>query len=85
MLRWACELGTIDILLETAIMSQYLAAPRKGHLDKLLNIFSYFNANVSSPLSFEADRMDVDYSLFKDVDWSEFYPNVEEVVPLNVP
>ena len=39
MLRWACELGRIDILLKTAIMSQYLAAPRKGHLDKLFNIF----------------------------------------------
>ena len=39
MLRWTCELGRIDILIETALISQYLAAPRKGHLDKLFNIF----------------------------------------------
>ena len=39
MLRWVCELGRKDILLETAIMSQYFAPPRKGHLDKLFNIF----------------------------------------------
>ena len=82
MLRWACELDRIDILLETAIMFQYLAAPRKGHLDKLFNIFSYLRANLSFPLSFEAGRMNNDYTKFKVVDWSEFYMNAEEVIPL---
>ena len=55
MLRWACGLGRIDVLLETAIMSQYLAAPRKGHLDKMFNIFSYLRANLSFSLYFKAD------------------------------
>ena len=32
-LRWAVELGRIDILLETALLSQYLAMPREGHLE----------------------------------------------------
>jgi hypothetical protein len=85
MLRWACELGRIDILLETALMSQYLAAPRKGHLDKLFNIFSYLRDNLSFPLSFKPSRMSNDYSKFKEVDWSEFYPEAEEVIPLNAP
>ena len=33
MVCWTCELGRIDILhvFETALMSQHLAAPRKGH------------------------------------------------------
>ena len=65
-------------------MSQYLAAPRKGHLDKLFNIFSYLRANLSFLLSFKSGRMDNDYRKFKEVDWSEFYPNAEEVIPLNV-
>ena len=85
MLRWACELGRIDILLETALMSQYLAAPRQGHLEKLFNIFSYLRENLSFPLSFKPGRMSNDYSKFKEVDWSEFYPEAEEVIPLNVP
>jgi len=85
MLRWACELGRIDILLETALMSQYLAAPRKGHLGKLFNIFSYLRANLSFPLYFKPSIMSNDYSKFKEVDWSEFYPNAEEVIPLNTP
>ena len=37
MLRWVCEMGRIDVLLETALLPQYLATPRKGHLDKLFN------------------------------------------------
>ena len=85
MLRFACKLGRIDVLLETALMSQYLVAPRKGHLDKLFNIFSYLRANLSFPLSFKVGRMTNDYSNFKEVDWSEFYPNAEEIIPLNMP
>ena len=29
--------------------------------------------------------MTYDYSKFKEVYWSEFYPNAEEVIPLNMP
>ena len=41
MLRWLCELGRIDILHETALLSQYMASPRYGHLLQCLNIFKY--------------------------------------------
>eukprot|EP00978_Attheya_sp_CCMP212_P023693 scaffold73044_cov34-Attheya_sp.AAC.1 len=30
-LRWAVELGRIDIALEVSILSSYVCAPRKGH------------------------------------------------------
>ena len=85
MLRWACKLGRIDLLLETALMSQYLTAIRKGHLDKLLNIFSYLRANLSFLLSFKSGLMSNDYTKFKEDDWSKFYPEAEEVIPLNAP
>jgi len=39
MLRWMCELGRIDILCETSILSQYLARPRIGHLAQAISIF----------------------------------------------
>ena len=29
--------------------------------------------------------MNNDYTKFKEVDWSEFYPNAEEVITLNTP
>ena len=40
-LRWACELGRLDVLLETSLLSQYMVAPRMGHLKQAVNVFSY--------------------------------------------
>ena len=31
-LRWACEIGRVDILLETSLLSTHLASPCIGHL-----------------------------------------------------
>ena len=41
MLRWAVEIGRVDILLETALMSKHMAMPRQGHLEQLLHIYGY--------------------------------------------
>jgi hypothetical protein len=38
-LRWAVELGRVDILLETALMSTHMAMPREGHLQQLYRVF----------------------------------------------
>ena len=32
-LRWAVELGRVDILTEVSLLSQYLCQPREGHLE----------------------------------------------------
>ena len=39
MLHWAVELGRVDVLLETALMSTHLTLPRRGHLERLYHIF----------------------------------------------
>jgi hypothetical protein len=40
-LRWAIELGTVDILLETSLMSTYLTMPRSGHLEHVYRMFGF--------------------------------------------
>ena len=45
-LRWAVELGRIDIQVEVANMSQYQASPREGHLEALYLIFHYLSKNL---------------------------------------
>ena len=40
-LRWAAELGCVDILLETAMLSTYMALPRKGHMEQVYHVFEY--------------------------------------------
>ena len=36
-LRWAVEIGRLDILLEVTLLSQQLALPREGHLEQVLH------------------------------------------------
>ena len=38
-LRWAVEIGSIDILIEVSILSTHLALPREGHLEQVILIF----------------------------------------------
>lgn len=86
MLRWACELGRIDILLETALMSQYLAAPREGHLQMVIHIFSYLCYHVSFPIGFDPSDDDHDPTVkWFDGDWKEDYPDAEDLDPPNMP
>jgi hypothetical protein len=40
-LRWAVEIGRIDIYLEVSLLSQYQANPRLGHLEAIYHIFAY--------------------------------------------
>jgi hypothetical protein len=52
-LRWMVKIGRVDILHEVAIMSQYLAMPRQGHLDMVYGIFSYLMKHEHSRLVFD--------------------------------
>jgi hypothetical protein len=45
-LCWAVEVGRIDIHLPVALMAQYLAQPRIGHLVQIYHIFAYIQAHL---------------------------------------
>ena len=55
-LRWAVELGRIDIATEVSILSSYCAAPRKGHLAALFHIFGYLKSHSVSRIVFNSRR-----------------------------
>jgi hypothetical protein len=85
-LRWAVELGRIDIALETALMSQYSASPREGHLEAVYHVFAYLARHTTSKIVFDARTPLVDESCFThDVDWKPFYGTVEEQKPYDAP
>ena len=52
-LRWMCELGRLDILVNVAMLSRYLAAPREGHLEQVFHIFGYLKSHGRSALVFD--------------------------------
>jgi hypothetical protein len=85
-LRWAIELGRIDIALETALMSQYSASPREGHLEAVYHIFAYLARHPNGRIVFDATSPLIDEDCFQhDVDWKPFYGDVQEEEPVDMP
>jgi hypothetical protein len=84
-LRWACELGRLDILLEVALLASHSCMPREGHLDAVYRIFGYLKYHERSTLVFDHTRPRYDCSRFRQVDWKDFYGDVQEAIPPNMP
>jgi hypothetical protein len=85
-LRWAVELGRIDIAVETAIMSQYSASPREGHIEAVYHIFAYLAVHPYGKIVFDPTSPILDEECFQhDVDWKPFYGDVQEEEPNDMP
>ena len=63
-LQWAAKLGRVDILLETAMLSTYMALPRKGHLEQVYHVFGYLKTHSKRRLFFDPRRPDIDERAF---------------------
>jgi hypothetical protein len=84
-LRWAVELGRIDIHLSIALLAQYLVQPRVGHLDQIFHVFAYLKAHIRSRIILDDSKPLVDETQFVKVDWTSFYPDAAEAIPPNAP
>ena len=85
-LRWAIELGRVDILHEVSIMSQYQANPREGHLEALYLIVHFLSNNPMKRIVFDPSTpLTNEEDFFGDADWTEFYGDIEEEDPPNMP
>ena len=82
-LRWAVELGRIDICAEVSMLASYTAAPRQGHLDSLLHMYSYLDKHTRSRLVFDDSIVKIDDEI--ETDWRSFYPEAKEEIPDNMP
>ena len=84
MLRWATELGRIDILYEVLILSQYNACPRRGHLERAFEIFAFLSTHSRSRIVFDWQPVELDRNAME-YDWKDFYRDAKEAVPQNAP
>ena len=61
-LRWAIEIGRVDILTEVSMLSSYQASPREGHLEQIHHIFAYLKNKPKLTLYFDPDIPNIDPS-----------------------
>ena len=85
MLRWAVEIGRIDILLETSFMSAHLALPKIGHLEQVIHIFGYLKQNSKKKIAFDPEHPQIDERRFQKYDWYDFYHDAKEAIPGDIP
>ena len=86
-LRWAVEIGCINIYLETSLLSQYQANPHFGHLEVAYHIFAYLKKHPDmGKLAYDSKAPDIDENFFHpNADWRDFYGNITEELPPNMP
>ena len=84
-LRWVVELGRVDILLETAILSKHLDLPRECHLEQVLHIVGYLKRRKKLRLLFESGYLATNQKLFKNYDWFDLYRDTEEGINPKIP
>jgi hypothetical protein len=84
-LRWAVEIGRLDILLETSLLSAYLASPREGHLEAVYHIFGYLKWHPKRNIAFDPEYPVIDQRRFHKHDWEDCYKGAAEAKPRNAP
>ena len=86
-LRWAIEIGRVDVLTEVSMLSAFQASPREGHLKALLQIFAYIKNKMKLTLYFDPTSLNIDYTVFRTnaEDFQEYYRDAHEEDPPRTP
>jgi hypothetical protein len=84
-LCWAVKLGRIDIHVDVALLSSHLCQPRIGHLEQAFHIFAYLKCHENSNMVFDPNYIAWESEPFQQQDWTEFYKDAKEQLPLYVP
>ena len=84
-IRWAVEIGRVDIFLEVSLLSSQLALPRVGHLQAVYRVFGYLKQVHKRKLYFDPRKPIISEDRFQKFDWGYLYPDSCEHIPLDIP
>ena len=84
-LRWMIELGRIDITNKVPLLPSSVAFPREGHLEAAIHVMAYVGQRYNSRLVHDPWYPEIDHSIIKECDWSEFNRDAMEGIPMNAP
>ena len=82
-LKWIVELGRVDITMKISLLLSHLALLREGQLEAAVHIMAYLRQKYHCTLAYDPTYPEVDHSIFKKCDWTEFYWNARVVIPIN--
>jgi hypothetical protein len=79
------ELGRVDMYINVALLSAFMAAPRQGHLEAIYYIYGYLKSHNRSDVVFDSSYVNWKSEDFPTYDWVDFYPDTGEDIPSNMP
>ena len=79
------KLERIIITTKVLLLSSNVALPREGHLEAAVHVIAHVGQRCNSRLVYKPSYPEIDHSVIKDCDWSEFYRDAKEAVPMNAP
>ena len=79
------KLGRINIITKVSLLSSHVVLPREEHLDAAVHVIAHFGQRYNSRLVYHPLHPEIDHSVIKECDWSEFYRDAKEAIHLNVP
>ena len=86
-LRWATELGRIDILHEVSLLSQYQACPREGHMREIMHIFAFLRDHPKRSLYMDWTESGLDSTQIRSsqAEFKQLYRDANEELPGRMP
>ena len=87
-LRWAIEIGRVDIGNEVSVLSSYQSAPRDGNLQHILHSFAFLKKKPKLTLYFYPSPALIDPTSFTGSTAEEFcdkYRGTKEELPSDAP
>jgi hypothetical protein len=79
------ERGHVDIATKVSLLSSHLALPCEGHLMTALHVMGYLCLKHNLHLIFDLTYSIIYESRFPRHDWMEFYGDIHEAIPDNMP
>ncbi len=75
----------MDMITEVSLLASHLALPREGHLEAVFHIYAYLKAKQNARMIFDPTYPTIDMNHFIEHDWKDFYGDVKEAIPPNMP
>ena len=66
-------------------MLSHIALPRERHLEATIHVIAHVGQRYNSTLMYDSSYPEIDHSVFMVCDGLEFYRDIKEALPMNIP
>ena len=79
------EIGRIDKIIEVSLLSSHVELLREGCLKAAIHVMVHVGQRYNSRLVYDPLYPEIYHNVFKKCDWSEFYWDAKEAIPVKTP